>query len=131
MCCARDRRTRTTPFRLATVASRYRPWARQRVVYRHHFVVDDIVLRFVEGDPLFEDGLIVGVQWNPGVVDDARTTEAARLDLEHVVAAVAILIDPLADRIAHEGRHKLTGPAASIGIDSTKLLHVDEPDVGC
>jgi hypothetical protein len=37
-----------------------------------------------------------------GLVVSARSLEAAGLDLEHVVAAIAVLVDPLADRVAGE-----------------------------
>ena len=55
-------------------------------------------------DPLLDDGLVVLVQRNAAGVEGARALEVAGLDFEHVVAAVAVRVDPLADRVADEGR---------------------------
>jgi hypothetical protein len=41
----------------------------------------------------------------------------AGLDLERVEFAVAVGIEPLADRIAGEGRNDLVGPVAAVGMD--------------
>lgn len=42
------------------------------------------------------------------------------LDLEHVVAAVAVDIDPFADGVAVEARQQLLRPIAAIGEDATR-----------
>jgi len=43
-----------------------------------------------------DHGRIVGMQRSAGIVEAARAHEVAGLDLEHVVLAVAVLIDPFA-----------------------------------
>ena len=58
----------------------------------------------VEEQLLLDDGLFVGVQRKAVDVEIARALEVARLDFEHVVAAVTVLVDPFASRVAGEGR---------------------------
>jgi hypothetical protein len=63
------------------------------------------------------------MQGQAGCVVGARTFErAARFDFEHVIAAVAVLVDPSADRITLISRLDCLGPVASIGEDSTIVV---------
>src|ERR1700692_2187463 len=75
----------------------------------------------VEINAFLENGLIVEVEGKAGGVVDARPLEAARLDFEHVIVAVAILVDPSSDRITHIARLDLIGPVAAVGEDATSL----------
>src|SRR5262245_23742364 len=82
---------------LALVFSRDGPGACESVVDRRDVVVHDATVSRIEIDALLGDGLIIGVERNAGRVDDARPAEATGLDFKHVVAAGAILVEPLAD----------------------------------
>ena len=63
--------------------------------------MQDVWICLVEVDPLLEGGLIVEVQRKAGEVVNARPFERPpRLDFENVVAAVTVLVDPSADRVA-------------------------------
>src|SRR5258708_6896111 len=46
--------------------------------------------------------------------------EVARLDLEGIVAAVIVGIEPLADRVAHEARFLVGREIASVGVDAAR-----------
>src|SRR3954469_8767510 len=59
----------------------------------------------------------------------ARSFEAARLDFKHVVAAVAISVDPAADGIATHRRLDLGGPIAPVGIDAAIVFDPVGEDV--
>src|SRR5262249_45649700 len=85
---------------IAPVVLGHRPWARQRVVDHRDLVVHHIAVCFVERDALLDDALIILVKRDTGRVVDARTLEAARFDFQHIVAAVAVLIDPGTERIS-------------------------------
>src|SRR5262245_55813714 len=87
----------------AIVAARHRPGPGQRIVVGGDLVTQDVRVGLVEEDALLDDGLIVLVQRDAARIEDARAFEMTGLHLEHVVAAVAILIDPFADRVAREG----------------------------
>src|ERR1700719_2516101 len=80
------------------------PRTRQSMIDRGDFVVKDIWIGLVAVDALLEDRLIVEVQRQAGFIVSAGSLEAARLDLEHVVSAISVLIDPFADRVARQGR---------------------------
>src|ERR1700693_1480989 len=81
----------------------------------------DVRVALVAVHPFFENGLIVEVEGKAGGVVDARPLEAARFDFEQVIVAVAILVDPSSDRIAHIARLDLLGPVAAVGEDATSL----------
>src|SRR5207237_5259711 len=51
-------------------------------------------------------------------------------DFERVVAAVAVLVEPFADRITKWERSQLCGPLAAVGIDAPNLAEPFEEDVG-
>ena len=85
----------------------------------------------VEIDALLDDGLAVLVERDAGGVVTARQLEEAGLDLEHVVLAVAVLVDPLADRVAREGRRGIGRPFAAVGINPpVGIVVVADQDVG-
>jgi hypothetical protein len=64
----------------------------------------------VEVDPFLDDCLIVVMQRQTGAIVDARTFKgAARLDLEHVVTAIPVFIDPVADGVTLIGRFDFLG----------------------
>ena len=99
------------------------PGPRQGVVEHGDLVVQQVRIVLVEMEPLLEGRLIVEVQRQPGRVVGARPLErAARLDFEHVVDAVAVLVDPVADRIALIGRLELGRPGASVGEDAAQVV---------
>src|SRR5260221_197475 len=82
-------------------------------------VVQQIRGGLVEIDALLDDGLVVFVQRDAAGVEDAWTLHAAGLNHERVIAAVAVLIEPLADGITQKpGLQRHVGRiVASICID--------------
>src|SRR5216684_5928876 len=102
----------------ATVVLRDGPRARQRVIDDGDFVVQHVGIAFVEIDALLDDALIVPVQRSAADIVVAGAFEAAGLDQQRVVAAVAVLVDPLADRIAREHRVGIhvVGKVAPVGM---------------
>src|SRR5262249_59424188 len=99
----------------------HRPRPRQRVVGRGYFVVKDVWVRPVEIETLPDDGLVVIGHRHAGQVPLVWTADVARLDLERVVAAAAIAIDPSTDRVTGKGRLLILGKGASVGIDATRV----------
>ena len=91
--------------------------SRKRAVDHRHLVVQELGIVLVEVNALLDDRLTVGVGRHAGRIERTRALQVAGLDLEHIEAAVAILVDPSADRIAEEGRRDLLGPVAAVGID--------------
>src|SRR6266567_8409689 len=89
---------------LATISLENRPGTRQGIVDGGDLVVQKIVVGLVEIDALLHQGLVVLVQRNAAGIEGARTLETAGLDLEQVETAAAVLIDPVADRVARESR---------------------------
>src|SRR5207247_2768435 len=82
----------TTP-----VVLRNRPRTRQRVVDHGDLVMGNVGIVLVYVNPFLDDGLIVGMQRKAAGVERTRTSHAARLHLENIVAAISVRIDPLAD----------------------------------
>jgi hypothetical protein len=78
------------------------------------FVVWKVGVGSVEIDLLLKDRPTVLIKGNAGGILGAWVFETARLGHEHIIAAVAILIDPSADRVA--GKHRIgirvLGPVA-------------------
>src|SRR5215471_19640219 len=66
------------------------------------------------------------------VVSAGALEGAARFHFEHVIHAVAVLIDPSTDRVARVSRSgvEVRGPVAPIGVDSTKRLSAAGRDIG-
>src|SRR6516225_9401648 len=73
------------------------PGPRQRMVDHRDLVMEQVGIGLVEIDALLDDGLTVAVERHPRNIIAARQFEEARLYLEHVILAVAVLVDPLAD----------------------------------
>src|SRR5262249_9773581 len=93
-----------------------RPGMRERVVDRRHFVRQRVGIVLVPKDPLLDDALIVRVQRDAGGVVGTGTLEMTRLDFERVEAAVAVGVDPFADRVTLEGRIDIAlWPIAPVG----------------
>src|SRR5579871_6067947 len=92
---------------LPMIALGHDPRMRQRMIDYRDFVVQDVGVGFVEVNSLPDDSQVVLVQGNAAVIVSAGPFEAARLDLQDVVAAVPILIDPSADGIPEVGWLKL------------------------
>src|SRR3954451_7156130 len=64
-------------------------------------------------------------------LERARALEVAGLDLERIEVAVAVSVDPAADRIAVEGGLDPLGPTPSIGEDaSMRFMDVINQDPG-
>ena len=117
------------PIGLPAIALEDRPRPRQRMVDHGDFVEQQVAVVLVEVEPLLDDGLVVVVERNSAGVVSARAGEAARLDLEHVVLAVAVGIDPFPDGIAEQGRLETLGPLASVGKDPPRVANVLDQDV--
>src|SRR5215470_1702663 len=115
--------------RLAPVALENGPGPRQRTVDNGHLVAEEIAIVLVEIDPLPDDGLIVLVQGNAAAVERARSLEIPGLDLERVVAAVAVGIEPFADRVAEKGWLNSAGPIPPIGVDAAVVVDVLDQDM--
>src|SRR5258708_21915547 len=86
----------------ATVVLHDRPWTRQRIVDRGDFIVQKIVIDFVEVNLFLDDSAAVFVERNASGVLGARVFETASLDRQHVVPAAAVLVDPFPYRLARE-----------------------------
>src|SRR5258708_34758586 len=100
----------------ATVVLHDRPWTRQRIVDRGDFIVQKTRIGFVEINLFLDEGATVFVERNAAGVVGAGVFETARFDHQHVVPAVAVLVDPFAYRIARKhgiGIHVL-GPRPSV-----------------
>src|SRR4030095_6203424 len=105
------------------------PGARERIVDRGDLVDQHVLVRLVERDTLLDDRFTIIVQLDAARLERARPLEAAALHLQHVVAAISVLIDPFADGIAGEGRLDLLRPGPPVGIDAARIGVVGE-DVG-
>src|SRR5215469_6529419 len=114
----------------AAVALGHAPGSRQGMVYHRDLIVEQIGIGLAKVEPLFDDALIVRMQWNAARVVDARALEVARLDLQHAVTAGAVRVDPAADGIAVEGGCDVVRPIAAVGVDSAMgVLNLVDPDV--
>src|SRR5262249_58253364 len=94
-----------------------------------HLIVQDVAVRLVEVNALLDDGLIVLMQRNAGLIESALTSEMPRLDHERIEFSVAILVDPSADGIAHTAGLDVRRPVAAIGVDSAMHVPVRPPNV--
>jgi hypothetical protein len=70
------------------------------MIDRGDLIMKDSGIGLVAIDALLEDRLIVEVERQAGLVVGAWALEATGLDFEDVVAAVAVGVDPAADRVA-------------------------------
>jgi hypothetical protein len=64
-----------------------------------NFVMQDVAVGLVEVDSLLDDGLIILVQRDAGLIEGALAPEISGLDDERIEFSVAILVDPSADGI--------------------------------
>src|SRR5262249_55241903 len=95
------------------------PWPGQRMVDGRDIIMEQVWIGLVEIDALFDDGLVIGMQGDAGGVVDAWPFQAAGLDHKGVVAAVAVLIEPLADGITQILRLRAVGGiVAAIRVDA-------------
>src|SRR5262249_12980797 len=105
------------------------PGTAQRAVDGRDLIEQDVGIGLVVVDPLLDDGLAILVQGNPAVVDRARPFQQAGLALKRIVAAVAVLIDPFADRVAHEGWFEIPRKAAAVSVDPPYHAEIFDQDV--
>ena len=114
----------------AAITLGHGPRTRQRVVDHRDFVVEGAGVGLVEENSLLDDGLIVPVQRNSaGVISAGRTVEAAGLDFKHVVAAIAVEVDPFTDRVAAQGAFDIRWPGAPVSEDSSRVQNVFDQDM--
>src|SRR5712691_10688254 len=72
------------------------PRPRQRVIEYGDDVMENVRTVLVDKNSLLEGRFVVEVQRNPRRVVSARSLEwAAGVDFEHIIDAIAVLIDPL------------------------------------
>src|SRR5262249_40273758 len=116
---------------LAAILLDHRPGADERIVDGRYLVDQDVKIALVERDALPDDGLVVFMQRKAGGLEGARALEIAGFGLERVVAAIAIGIEPLADRVARERRLLIGREAAPVGIDAARhvILEIDISDL--
>ncbi len=70
---------------------------------RCDLVVNNIWIGPVAIDAVSENRLIVEMEGQVGFIVSSRPLENARLNLKRLIAAIAILIDSAADRVARKG----------------------------
>src|SRR6266436_7615354 len=89
-------------------------------------VMDQVRIGLVEMDALLEHGLVVEMQRKAGGIIGTRALEAARLDFEHVVTAVTVLVYPATDRITLIARFDFVRPIASVGENAAIVVHISD-----
>src|SRR5437879_6169349 len=94
-------------------------------------VMKNVRIGLVEIESLLEDRLIIGMHGQATSVEDAGTFEVARLDLQHVVAAITVLVDPFSDRVTLIRRLDIRGPVAPVSEDPPIVVDVADQDVSC
>src|SRR5215468_6260985 len=105
---------------LAAIILNDRPGTRLRAIVARDLVLQNVRIGAVEIEPFLEDCFIVGVERNAAGLVGVGTLEVARFDFQHVEATVAILVDPLADRIAEEIRLLVLGPLTTVGVNAAR-----------
>src|SRR6266849_6198455 len=115
---------------VANIAASHCPRARQGVIVNGDLVAHDAPVVLVEIDALLEDRLVVMMQRQAGGVIMAGTFEAAGFDLQHVMAAAIVLIDPLADRITDERRLDFFRPLAAVRVDAAGVFDPIDQHIG-
>ena len=83
-----------------------------------NFVMQEVAVCLVEVDPLLDDGVIVLMQGNTGLIEGALTPEMAGFNYERIEFSVTVLIDPSADRVANTAGLNVRRPVVTSGIDS-------------
>src|SRR5712671_5965956 len=103
----------------------------ERIVDGRHVVAKQRLVVLVAVEALLDDRFVVLVQRHAALVHGTRPLEVASLDFENVVAAVAVLIDPFADRIARQSRFDVGWPRPAVGIDPSghRSFEQDECDL--
>jgi hypothetical protein len=102
------------------------------VVDHRDFVMGQLGIGLVDVNPFLDDGLIVSVQGKAAAIERAGAFErSARLDLKHIVAAIALGIDPMTTRIAEKSRIVVVGPAAPVRKDAAIVVDVADENVSC
>jgi hypothetical protein len=66
------------------------------------FVVQNLLICWIEPNPLFYNRLPVSMEWNSAGLEGAGTFQESRLDLQLIIHTVTVGIYPFADRVAHE-----------------------------
>src|SRR5215475_6092569 len=101
------------------------------MVEDRHLVMQEVLVGLVEENALLDDRFIVLVQRNSGQIEVPRSLEMAGFDLQEIVAAVVVLVDPLPDGIAVEAILDLLWPVTAVGVyASTGFTDVVDADVG-
>jgi hypothetical protein len=101
------------------------------MVDQSDLVVQEFWVGLIEKDALLHDRLIVLVRRHAGRIERARSFQVSRLDLEHIEAAVVVLVDPFADGIAHEARLDLLRPIAPVRVNAAMgVVRVIDQDIG-
>src|SRR5262252_701481 len=100
----------------------------ERMVNSCDVVVQQVRIGLVEIDALLDYCLVVRMQRDPGGVVDAGPLQAARLDHQRIVPAVAVLIEPLTDGIAQilwfgRGGRKVAAIRVDAAIKVVVALH--------
>jgi hypothetical protein len=105
---------------------RHSPRAGQGVVDRHNPVMQQFRIGRIDVEAFLDDGLVVLMKWGAAVFVGARPLQASGFDLQHVVAAVAVLVDPVADRITKKAGFDLLRPTAAVSIDTPRQSIVEQ-----
>ncbi len=95
------------------------------------FIVQHVGIAFVQVHALPYDALVVPVQRSAADIVVAGAFEAACLDQQHVVAAVAVLVDPSADRITRKHRVciHIIRKVAPVGMNAAIVVDVFHQNV--
>ena len=107
------------------------PGAGERIVNRGDLVTQHVRIGLVEINALLDNRLIVLMQWNASHLKRAGAFQATGLDDQRVVATVAVLIEPTADRIAVElwiDGH-VGGKITPVSINAAVIVDVVNEDV--
>jgi hypothetical protein len=66
------------------------------VVDHHDLVIGHVRIGLVAANLFLDEGLTAGVQWRAAAIEWAETFKKfAPLDLKHIVAGIAVGIDPM------------------------------------
>src|SRR4029079_1938944 len=101
-----------------TIAERHRPWTGQRVVNAGNLVEHRFRIALADSEPLFDDSGVVVVKWNAAAVIAMRIFQTTGLDRECVVTAIAVVVEPSANRIAVRRMLQILGPVAAVRVNT-------------
>src|SRR5262249_40932028 len=87
---------------VAPVGLHDRPWTREGVVIGRNFAAQHCLVGLVEVHAFLDYRLIVFMQRNAAGIERTRPLKVTGLDLKRIECAVAIRIDPLANRVPKE-----------------------------